>query len=78
VYIGGPREEDVLAGLGITARGGQVAVAEPVALDKQGHVYVSDEWGNRIAIFDANGNSRVSGGRLAPGRGTQRTHRPGI
>jgi DNA-binding beta-propeller fold protein YncE len=40
-----------------------------IALDQEGHVYVSDEWLNRIAIFDRDGNFLSKWGKAGSGNG---------
>lgn len=56
VFLGGPREEDLLAEFGYYGTGdGQMQWPNSVAVDQQGNVYVSDDWLNRISIFTAEG-----------------------
>lgn len=70
VFIGGPREEEVLAEFCYYGTDpGQSQWPNSVALDKQGNVYVSDDWLNRIAIFDAEGTFVSQWGTSGSGKG---------
>jgi DNA-binding beta-propeller fold protein YncE len=70
VFIGGPGEEDLLAEFGYYGTGeGQLQWPNSVAVDKQGNVYVSDEWLNRIAIFDSDGTFQSQWGTSGSGPG---------
>lgn len=70
VFIGKPGEEDVLAEFGYYGTDdGQLQWPNSVALDKQGHAYVSDEWLNRIVVFDSNGKFLRHWGTSGSGKG---------
>ena len=70
VYVGGVREEDLLGEFGYYGTGdGQMQWPNSVAVDKQGNVYVSDDWLNRIAVFDADGNFQRNMGTSGSGQG---------
>jgi DNA-binding beta-propeller fold protein YncE len=70
VFLGGPREEELLTEFCYHGTGeGEMVWPNSVALDKQGNVYVSDDWLNRIAIFDANGKFQSQWGTSGSGAG---------
>jgi DNA-binding beta-propeller fold protein YncE len=70
VFIGAPGEEDVLAEFGhYGTDDGQLQWPNSVAVDTQGNVYVSDEWLNRMSIFDANGKFQSKWGTPGSGKG---------
>ncbi len=70
VFIGGPREEEVRAEFGYYGTDeGQLQWPNSVAVDSQGNVYVSDDWLNRIAIFDADGTFLSQWGTSGSGQG---------
>ena len=70
VRIGEPREEEIRAEFGYYGTGeGQLQWPNDVALDSQGNVYVCDEWLNRIAIFDTDGNFLSQWGTSGAGQG---------
>jgi DNA-binding beta-propeller fold protein YncE len=57
VSIGAPGEERVLGEFCRRGTGPDQGLwLNSVALDKQGNAYVSDDWLNRISVFDADGN----------------------
>ena len=70
VFVGGFHEEDLLGEFGYYGTGdGELQWPNSVALDKQGHVYVSDDWLNRISVFDADGNFQRNWGTSGSGQG---------
>ncbi len=57
ITIGGPGEEEFICEFGqYGERDGQTTWPTSVALDREGNVYVSDEWPHSISIFDKDGN----------------------
>ena len=75
VIIGDPGDEEVLCEFGrFGDTDGQTMWPTSVALDRQGNVYVSDEWLHRISIFDNDGNFLDKWG--IPGTGDGELHRP--
>ena len=57
VFVGAPGEEELLGEFcRFGDQDGRQLWPNSVALDRDGNVYVSDDWLNRIAIFDADGN----------------------
>jgi tripartite motif-containing protein 71 len=70
VFIGGPREEELLAEFAFYgSEDGKLQWPNSVALDKQGNVYVSDDWLNQIAVFDADGKFLTQWGTPGSGPG---------
>jgi DNA-binding beta-propeller fold protein YncE len=70
VRLGAPGEEDVLGEFCFYGTGdGKLQWPNSVAVDKQGNVYVSDDWLNRIAVFDANGTFLQEWGTPGSGQG---------
>ena len=70
LFIGDPGEEQVLAEFcHYGTEPGQSQWPNSVALDQQGNVYVSDDWLNRIAIFDADGTFVNQWGTSGSGKG---------
>ena len=53
---------------------GQIIWPAGIALDSQENVYVTDEWLNRVSIFDKDGNFHASWG--SPGTGAGELNRP--
>ena len=52
-----PGEEELLASFGVMGEGDdQVYWPSGIACDSVGNVYVADEWLNRVAVFDGDGN----------------------
>ena len=70
VFVGGFHEEDLLGEFGYYGTGeGQTLWPNSVAVDSQGNVYVSDDWLNRISVFDADGNFQRNWGTSGSGQG---------
>ena len=70
VFVGGFHEEDLLGEFGYHGTGdGQTLWPNSVAVDAQGNVYVSDDWLNRISVFDADGNFQRNWGSSGSGQG---------
>ncbi|MGQ4810228.1 Virginiamycin B lyase [Candidatus Entotheonellaceae bacterium PAL068K] len=70
VFIGAPGEEEVRAEFCYYGTDeSQLQWPNSVALDAQGNVYVSDEWLNCIAIFDADGTFLNQWGTSGSGEG---------
>jgi DNA-binding beta-propeller fold protein YncE len=70
VSIGAPGEENVLDEFCRYGTGeGQAMWPNSVALDKQGNVYVSDDWLNRIEVFDKDGKFLHQWGTSGSGEG---------
>ena len=70
-----PGGEEILAEFGWRGDGdGQTTWPTDVAVDSRENVYVSDEWLNRISIFDDQGNFKTKFG--APGSGDGELNRP--
>ncbi|HEY7492519.1 MAG TPA: NHL repeat-containing protein [Candidatus Tectomicrobia bacterium] len=69
VFVGAPGEEDVLGEFGYYGTGdGQLQWPNSVALDRQGNVYVSDEWRSQISVFDIQGQFLSRWGTPGSGR----------
>ena len=47
---------------------GQLIWPAGIVVDAQGHVYVTDEWLNRVSVFDAEGTSCRAGTSSSPAR----------
>ena len=76
VYVGEPGEEKVLAEFcRYGANPGQALWPNSVAVDGQGRVYVSDDWLNRIAVFDPDGEFIEDWGVSGNGAGSASTAR---
>ncbi len=57
VFVGAPGEEEVKTEFGFHGtEEGKSMWPSSVALDSQGNIYLSDDWLNRISVFDADGN----------------------
>jgi len=70
VYIGGFYEEELLGEFGFYGRkDGDVLWPNSVAVDSQGDVYVSDDWLNRISVFNGDGEFKTSWGVTGSGQG---------
>jgi DNA-binding beta-propeller fold protein YncE len=70
VFVGAPGEEDLLAEFGYYGtEDDKLQWPTSVALDKQGNVYVSDEWRHRIVIFDTDGKFQSQWGTPGSGNG---------
>jgi DNA-binding beta-propeller fold protein YncE len=70
VYVGGFHEEDLLGEFGYYGMSdGQMQWPNSVAVDKEGNVYVSDDWLNRISVFNADGNFQRHWGTTGTGQG---------
>ncbi len=70
LFIGAPDEEEFLCDVGNYGdRDGQLTWPTSVALDKDGNVYVADEWLQRISIFDKDGNFLDKWGKAGAGDG---------
>ena len=75
VSIPEPGGEEILAEFGWRGDGdGQTTWPTGVAVDSAGNVYVSDEWLNRISVFDNQGNYMSKFG--TPGTGDGELNRP--
>ncbi len=73
--IGTPGEEELLGEFGAYGDSdGRFMWPTSVALDRDGYVYVADEWLNRISIFDQDGNFLDKWG--TPGAGEGELNRP--
>ena len=76
VKLGGPGEEELLAEFATYGEDdGKTIWPFGVAVDKQGHVYVTDEWTNTVSVFDGNGKFIRKWG--TPGSGARRIARAG-
>jgi sugar lactone lactonase YvrE len=70
VYVGAPGDEKVHAEFcRYGTDPGRALWPNSVALDKQGNVYVSDDWLNRISSFDKDGNFLNAWGTKGSGPG---------
>jgi DNA-binding beta-propeller fold protein YncE len=70
VFIGDAGEEKVQAEFcRYGTNQGQALWPNSVALDKQGNVYISDDWLNRISVFDPDGNFLQAWGTTGSGAG---------
>ncbi len=75
VTIGGPMEEEFICEFGHYGEDdGQLIWPTSVALDREGNVYVGDEWLQRISVFDEDGNFLDKWG--TPGAGNGELNRP--
>ena len=73
--IGGPLEEEFISEFGHYGEDdGQLAWPASVALDKEGNVYVDDDWLHQVCIFDADGKFLDKWGK--PGAGNGEFDRP--
>jgi len=70
LFIGAPGEEELQAEFARYGTDeGRATWPNSVALDSQGNVYLSDEWLNRISVFDGDGNYIKSWGKSGSGQG---------
>ncbi len=70
VFIGGFHEEDLLGEFGFYGeKDGDVLWPNSVAVDSQGDVYVSDDWLNRISVFNSDGEFKSVWGTSGSGQG---------
>jgi DNA-binding beta-propeller fold protein YncE len=70
VFIGEPGEEEIRAEFARHGTDeGRAMWPNSVALDSQGNVYLSDDWLNRISVFDGEGNFIKSWGTSGSGQG---------
>lgn len=70
VFLGGPGEEELLGEFCYHGtEDGRQLWPQSVAVDAAGNVYVSDDWLNRIAIFDQDGNFQRHWGTSGSGAG---------
>ncbi|MFN0074804.1 MAG: NHL repeat-containing protein [Chloroflexota bacterium] len=70
VFVGDPGDEKVQAEFcRYGTDPGRALWPNSVALDKQGNVYVSDDWLNRISVFDPDGNFLSAWGSAGSGQG---------
>jgi DNA-binding beta-propeller fold protein YncE len=70
VFIGEPGEEETQAEFARYGTADDRATwPSSVALDSQGNVYLSDDWLNRISVFDADGNYIKHWGTSGAGEG---------
>ncbi len=75
ITIGAPGEEEFICEFGHYGDDeGKLTWPTSVALDKEGNVYVADEWLHRISIFDEDGNFLEKWG--TPGVGDGQLKRP--
>ncbi len=67
---GAPGQEELLASFGVLGEGeDQLYWPSGIACDSQDNVYVSDEWLNRIAVFDSEGGFLRTWGVQGSGEG---------
>lgn len=70
VFIGGFHEEDLLGEFGFYGeKDGDLLWPNSVAVDSQGDVYVSDDWLNRISVFNSDGEFKSVWGTSGSGQG---------
>ena len=70
IFVGGFHEEELLGEFGFYGRkDGDVLWPNSVAVDSQGDVYVSDDWLNRISVFNGDGEFKSSWGVTGSGQG---------
>ena len=70
VFIGGFHEEELLGEFGFYGRkDGDILWPNSVAVDSQGDVYISDDWLNRISVFNGDGEFKSSWGVTGSGQG---------
>ncbi len=70
ISVGGSYEEELLGEFGFYGdKDSELIWPNSVALDSQGDVYVSDDWLNRISVFDADGNFKQAWGTSGSGQG---------
>ena len=70
ITIGAPGDEEFICEFALSGEGnGQAIWPSSVALDREENVYVSDEWLNRISVFDKDGTFLSSWGIQGTGHG---------
>ncbi len=70
VSVGAPGEEEVRGEFSYHGQDeGQAMWPSSVAVDSQGHVYLSDDWLNRISVFDSDGNFQQCWGTSGAAQG---------
>ncbi len=70
VFIGGFHEEELLGEFGFYGeKDGDLLWPNSVAIDSQGDIYVTDDWLNRISVFNSDGEFKSAWGTSGSGQG---------